>query len=154
MIHAQVVRVNNGVSITSLSLKDDSKFNLLNDYVTPYNVSLGIDYVERQYWNLSTEIGYIGIGGKDVILNNGLEDESIIIKEKGEYIQLNTTVRVKPSKKYQCTYMGIGPAFNLLIGKQRFKYLNLRDYRINKFLYGVKMEVGINSLLTDKLYVV
>ncbi|MDR3129380.1 MAG: hypothetical protein LBU03_03955 [Tannerellaceae bacterium] len=151
-LYGQVIRINNGVSITSLSLKDDSKFNLLDSYITPYHVSLGIDYIEERLWNLSTEIGYMGIGGKGDFRQNSPEERVTIIKEKGEYIRFATTVRVKTSRKYQSAYVGIGPSLNLLIGADKFKHEGLSDYRINKCLYGVKSEVGINSHLTDKLY--
>jgi hypothetical protein len=147
VINAQVIRINNGVSITSLK---DSKVNILPNHIMPYHLSLGIDYVKNKRWNLSSEISYINIGGleKDILIDNTLST----IKEKSKYIQLNTTFRIKTSKKYQSAYIGIGPSVGFLTGNGKFKSIYLSDYNINRFLYGVKSEAGINAHLGKNLY--
>jgi hypothetical protein len=158
VVYSQVIRINNGVSVSSLK---DSRINLFNHVITPYTFALGIDYVKDKYWNLSTEVCYVGIGGleKDIYLigpgdlgsDAFIENAKITIREKNEYIQLNTTFRVKTSRKYSSAYLGIGPSVSLSVGEGKFENVLFSDYDINKFLYGVKSEIGINAQFANKL---
>lgn len=151
---SQVIRVNNGISISSLN--NSNKIEILNDVLTRYTLSVGIDFVENRYWNLSGEVCYVEMGGieKDLILVDGTLDDlsSPTFKEKNKHVQFNTTFRIKTSKKYQSAYIGVGPSVSLSVGDEKFKSLLFSDYTINKFLFGIKSEVGINRNLSGKLY--
>lgn len=90
---AQVVTLENGVGITSLRTGDFS-----TDKVYPYHISLGYQYLDKGWFNLSSNIGYLRKGGQVKIDYNSIFGESsgnVILKSKLNYLTINTTFDIK-----------------------------------------------------------
>lgn len=151
-IDAQTIRVNNGFLITSLN---SSNYDILNNHLISYTSSIGLDYLHRPYFSVSSEIGYTKIGGSDKIFiqSDVNTKKHITIKEKKDYLQLNTTFRIKMPLGYNYLYMGIGPNISLLLNNNKFSNLNFSGYKLSQFLYGIKSEIGANVNLKDKFVV-
>lgn len=150
-VNAQYLRMNHGFSITSLK---SSKIDVLTDHVISYTTSVGLDYFNKPYWGVSSEIGYIELGGADKIFvesESGNSGKSITVKEKNSYLQLNTTFRLKTPLDNKSLYIGIGPNIDLLLQKNKFNNLNYSGYKLSKLLYSVKSEIGANVYLRKKI---
>src|SRR5690625_3642928 len=61
-VFSQVLKVNNGISISSVKSK---KVDMLSKSMSAYSFSLGVDYLEKEHFYLSSEIGYLKKGGKE-----------------------------------------------------------------------------------------
>src|SRR5699024_12517858 len=84
----QVLIVNNLISISSVKSK---KGDMLSKSMSAYSFSLGVDYLEKEHFYLSSEIGYLKKGGKEE--NEYLPEPYTNVKETWNYIHLNTTIR-------------------------------------------------------------
>ncbi|MDR0750718.1 MAG: hypothetical protein LBF62_14265 [Tannerellaceae bacterium] len=144
-----MIRVNNGVGISSLKGRD----GIFGDVITPYTFSLGADYLNGRYWGLSSDVSFMGIGGMEKVwyasdagMLPGVETK---VREKSNFVQLNTTFRVKSSRTLQALYLGLGPSLSLRVSNGKFKRM-LTGYDVARLLYGLKAEVGINGCLTGR----
>lgn len=149
--NSQFLRINNGVSISSLH---SNHVDLLEGHLYSYTFSGGIDYFTKTYFSLSSEIGYITLGGSDKF-SVGASDfhNKITIREKKNYLQLNTTFRVKTPKKQEYLYFGVGPHVNILLSDKNPNSSIFETYTFNRLLYGIKTEIGSNLAIHEKLYV-
>jgi len=150
-LRSQVIRVNNGISISSFT---SGKVDVLNHKINLYAVILGMDYLDKPFYNLSTEVGYIGIGGLDEVLVVGnISDltDKIKLKEYKKYVHLNTTFRLKYTKYPYNAYLGLGPKLDILTANNKFNYIGYEMYELNNFVYGFKSELGINRLFENRL---
>lgn len=129
---AQVITIENGVSVAKLKKGYDGQ----NLY--PYQMSLGMEYMDRGRYNLSSQIGFLKKGGKT-------EEFKIFGEESGtaagkgrdrlhiRYLTMNTTFEVKtrPTNGW-VGYAGVGPRLDV--------YLSNSLYMDEDF--GVSEEIG------------
>lgn len=104
---AQVVTLENGVGITSLRAGDGS-----TDNVYPYHMSLGYQYLDKGWFNLSSSIGYLRKGGQIKAVYNPISGDlsNVIFKSKLHYLTINTTFDVKKTSPDGYTFfVGVGP---------------------------------------------
>jgi hypothetical protein len=151
LLNAQIIKVENGIALTSLK---GSPIDVLNNTLATYTFALGIDYVSDKIWSLSSGISYMGIGGNENLpVENGSGEfaNKIITKAKQDYLLLNTTFRIKTSKNYRAVYFGVGPSLGISLGDNKFNNTYFSDYTANNLLYGVKGETGINSTFKNIL---
>jgi len=148
MTKAQVVKIENGVAITSLNI---GKSGYAGTFY-PYQMSIGLDYMDRGWYELSSSIGYLRKGSKEDIVFSGPEVGSSIpvsLRYAFDYITLNTTFRVKATTYNDFTfYAGAGPRVDIKVNdglKASIDGVNVpEEIKIDtrSFILGLKTEVG------------
>jgi hypothetical protein len=138
--NAQYLKIDNAVQFSSFSNKND--LPLLRSSVANYSIQLGVDYLKRDWYFLSSQIGYSHIGGseKNPFL---LQPDYQSINENKGYINVNTTIRPYLKKGSSILFMGIGPTVNLLTGGKQFESTLYEGYKYNTLRIGGKAELGI-----------
>lgn len=136
---SQVLKIKNGVAISAINVKE---LDILNEHITTYSISVGMDYLENKSFYLSSEIGYLQKGGKEE--NKSLPEDFRNIKESWDYIHLNTTVRFpfKLSDNSEHFFLGLGPKIDFLIGSAEFESPIYTGYNLNSTSFGAKGELG------------
>lgn len=140
---AQVIKIENGIAITDLKVKGSSY-----NPIYPYQASIGLEYMDRGHWGLSSSIGFLRKG-----TSFGLLDEEASMVEKGDgrlhldYLTLNTTFRLKTnSLSGTNAYVGVGPRVDIYLdGRYKSDYLSGKETGTHKLIAGLKAEVGIDQ---------
>ena len=136
---SQVIKFSNGVLISTTT---NQKKTFMNESVASYTASIGVEYLEHKYFYLSSEIGYVQLGGKES--DAYIDAVHASVCEKWNYLQLNTTFRVKYPINHTHFYLGLGPKLDMLLDSQRFKSSFLADLPgLNRATVGAKTEVGV-----------
>jgi len=139
--YSQIFKVDNGVTINSLKGED---FDLFPRKIVSYSMMLGVEYFERKWYYLSSEIGYLQLGGKEGEMS---DDPASGDKQTWNYTQLNTSFRLRMPFSKSEIYIGAGPYLNLLLGSGGFEKDLYEAYRTQKSNWGSKMEAGINGIV-------
>lgn len=140
---SQTLKIDNSVAISSF---DSEKLDMLNTSIKLYSLMFGVDYVDSNLWEVSTQLGYLRKGGKEM-----LDYPSLEIIEKLNYIHLNTTVRLKYEKEKYCIYLGAGPKVEFLIDNNHLKSSLYKDYKLNRISTGFKYEIGFKQYLNHRI---
>lgn len=142
VVKGQVIKLENGVAFTKLKGYGKS--------MMPYQVSLGIDYLDRSWFNLSSQAGYIRKGSKEKIgIYNEAESiphDYVYNKVGADYITLNTTFQLKKESGNETYYVGIGPRVDFKIDDLS-PVINTENplksfFKSESVLYGLKCEAG------------
>lgn len=96
---AQHIKLDNSILVTSYTNNKD--LPILHDKLSVHSISLGADYVDKKWFYLSSQLGYLKIGGKE----NYYEIEL----QKSSYIHLNTTFRIYKEYTDLVFFIGAGP---------------------------------------------
>lgn len=136
--YAQVLKLYNGLSVSS----NKNELGLLANKYYGYYGAIGIDYLLHDYYYLSSQLGYLGKGGKDHIFVSG-SDTYYDFKTKWNYIHMNTTFRLKTQTEYFYPYLGIGPKLDILISSRNIKTKEGYDLKLNPVSVGGIIELGV-----------
>lgn len=153
--NAQVLKLEGGVALAGMTNKGIDIFDKL---VGPFQMSAGIDYMDRGWYELSSSVGYLRKGGAGEI---GVTNEvgqylgEARFKHKLDYLTVNTTFRVKKVFQDKYTlYAGIGPRVDFALkGREgtSSKFADFIGYRevsnLRKVIVGLKCEAGINYMI-------
>lgn len=162
-IHAQTIEFSGGFSRSFLDFrvietrhKNSQAFYDYTHYILPepynsYNINLGIEYFDKKYFSLVSNVGFIKRGG--VNPNNEFNEfprtsknNELILKS----FTFNTLIRVKASNKYFTLFFGTGPRidymYNISGNAQENKPVK---ETINIVNYGIDFESGINYDFLD-----
>jgi hypothetical protein len=124
--NAQIVKIQGGTSISSLNWQDkvSSIYQMpapsyYDDNLIGYSIYAGIDYLDKKYFNLSSNIGLIRKGGKrDIQRYNDHYNPSTGIdtqKPALDYLSINTTIDFKyPVRETIAPFISFGPRFDYL----------------------------------------
>ena len=99
--HAQYLKLDNGLVLSSFNNQRDLPY-LYSDWTNSYSVSLGAHYLMNNWFYLSSQVGYMAIGGREVSTLSDAETQSeraLDVAEKGKYVHLNTTGRLYLSQE-------------------------------------------------------
>lgn len=144
-VSAQVIKVNGGLSLSSLDLKNYPDYN---DNLSHIFVSAGLDYWDHKYWYLSSEVGYLKKGGKETFLvRQSMIDPgtSMDINNGWNILQINTTFRGKiPIASSHTLILGAGPAFDFIMGHDK------REFSPNKVSFGLKLDAGYETMINER----
>ena len=70
---AQFIKIDNGVLFSSF--RNELKLDILTQRNTNYATALGIDYLQKKHFYVSSQIGYLQVGGHEqdysTLLKNG-----------------------------------------------------------------------------------
>lgn len=136
---SQVLKIDNGITINSLA---GDKFDLFSNKTTSYSGLIGIEYYERKWFYLSSEIGYLKLGGKENGTIDGLPTRD---EQTWNYAQINTTFRAKAVKQKTEFYAGAGPYANVLLESASFNKSAYDGYSAERVNWGIKTEIGITQ---------
>lgn len=149
---AQVIKLEGGVALAGMVNRGANMYEKL---LVPFQVSAGIDYMDRGWYELSSSIGYLRKGGTDdVSIMDGVGHYvgDARLKLKLDYLTVNTTFRIKKVSQDKYTfYAGIGPRIDFgLKGRAgtNSKLDNIAGYgkvsNLRTVIVGLKCEAGIN----------
>jgi hypothetical protein len=137
--YSQTLKISNGISINSLKGK---RIDLFPGKINSYSGMLGVEYLQREWFYLSSEVGYLKLGGKE---SETIGDTTSRDKQWWNYVQLNTSFRIRTSSRNMELYLGAGPYINLLVGSGAFNKEMYAGYTTQKYNWGCKTEAGINE---------
>lgn len=139
--HAQYLKLDNGVIYSSFNNKEDVPI-LSEKKLISYSFLLGADYLEKDWFSLSSQVGYTKIGGKE--MNAYLQEEYKTASERGSYIHINTTFRAHIKSHQSKIFAGIGPYVNVLTSAKNFESpLYNPYYSFKRTHIGSKAELGL-----------
>ncbi|GAB3911510.1 hypothetical protein GCM10028803_53130 [Larkinella knui] len=139
----QHIKVDNGVVISTFTNKKDLPI-LSSNKIKDYSFLLGFDYLEKRWFYLSSQIGYLKTGGRQV--NPLLTGENEDITESRSYIHTNTTFRGYVKSSGLMIFAGVGPYLNILTGPSNFESSLYKPYyNFKKYNVGARAEIGINK---------
>jgi len=117
LLNGQTIKIQGGTSISKLTWKNAGL--LYNEKFIGHSVFAGLDYLDKQYFNISSNIGLIRKGGKyDVYFDS---DEVVTEEPILDYLSINTTIDFKYSIKEKFTpFIDVGPRVDFLINSKHF----------------------------------
>lgn len=124
MAQAQVITVENGFSISKVKGWYGQK-NLL-----PYQMSLGVDYMDHGWFQLSSQIGFLKKGGKTESTYFEEEDSPsgyFLSRLHVRYLTFNTTFNLKsrPQKGW-VWFAGLGPRVDIYLSNSLYVDITTR----------------------------
>lgn len=148
----QKVVIENGVAITALPKSYDKNR-------TPYQLSVGTDYLDKDWYFLSSNIGYLQKGGRTSIpTTNNVGDMPVYTSDvaKLHYLTVNTVFNVyKMSRDGYKFFVGAGPRLDLKVGSSFSWYEEMSgssqspvlnpDDGLHRFVFGLKCVLGISK---------
>jgi len=115
----QILNFQAGTSFSKINNKGKVKFyeDQYNKTLIGYSAFIGLDYLNKTYFNISSNIGLIRKGGSEYVLNT-MTYKNVRYNLKINTISINTTIDFKypfgQSKNY-IPYFGIGPRIDYII---------------------------------------
>ena len=134
LLKGQTIKVQGGVSISELDYLIKGNFpsvSIYDEKLISYSLFAGLDYLDKQYFNLSSNIGMIRKGGKDEFLITDEYGQSTgltsIEKPTLDYLSMNTLFELKYRiKDAVAPFISIGPRFDYLV-KSNEHFEDLKD---------------------------
>jgi len=146
--HGQTIKIQGGTSFSTLDwqLKGINIDPFFNETLIGYSVFAGVDYFDKKYFNLSSNIGMIRKGGKDemqlTFADGELTGKTITEKPTLDYLSINTAIDLKYRFKEKIApFISIGPRIDFLVNySKEFDGLEeldgLQKYAIGMILGG------------------
>lgn len=149
LTHGQMINIQGGATLSKLDWQIGSiQTELFNETLIGYSFFAGLDYLDKKYFNLSSNFGLVRKGGKgEFKLTNAmgeLTDETVIEKATLDYLSLNTLIDIKYQFKEKISpFISIGPRFDYLISySNHFDGLEEID-KLNRTSLGLILGGGI-----------
>lgn len=148
LMNGQVLKIQVGNSNSSLDWKlGNNSYKIYDEKIKGHSLFIGLDYLEKKYFNLSSNFGIIikgGSGFRFYVDPMGMPLISSNEKATIDYLSFNNTVDIKyPIKEKIFPFLSIGPRVDYLISSNNnFKYTTT-NYTLNKFSWGLNMGAGI-----------
>lgn len=152
------LRLQGGVSFSDMNVQlGNNTLQQANQRYIGYAAYLGIDYLDKKFFNLATNVGIIQRGGRDSIpffdANGQYNGQFSQTDYFMDYISLNTLVELKiPIAKVFIPFVSAGPRVEYLVrNHQSLNNLNKNDI-VNNFNYGLLLGGGIKFKL-NRIYI-
>jgi hypothetical protein len=125
LTNGQIVKFQGGTSISKLEwkLNDNDVASFFDEALIGYSMFAGIDYINKQYVNLSSNIGVIRKGGQGKIAlvdYGGIIEQNVTGRPTLDYFSVNTTVDLKYPIEKTVPYISFGPRFDYLFNNSKF----------------------------------
>lgn len=148
----QVIRLDGGVAFSKLMSRGVKGFDQYDRKVMPFQMSVGVEYLDKELFNLSSSVGYIRKGGKSKIYETIDAVEPTVYADYLDYVTMNTLFVLKRSVRRETYYVGGGPRLDVKVGYHPGLPID-EDLSMNKFrplVFGLKCELGFWYDLTDR----
>ncbi len=148
---SQVVKLINGAVVTWL----DDNYQVYDKNRGFYTGGIGVDYLEYNYFYLSSELVYKPRGGKSLLTLPGEAGIATneYVKGRVDYLQINTTARFKYEYSDLHFYAGIGPKIDIRLGTHadEDRIINgtgepvslIHKDKLKSVVWGIKPELGV-----------
>ncbi len=151
-LSAQVLKLDVGTSFAYM--QDDTPMHNFSKTLIGNSLTLGVDWMEKNWFYLSSEIGYLTSGGVDridIMEGSGLPLDEIDWRLQRHNIHLNTTFRAKWGYKKFHAYLGVGPKMDIPVEVTTDQYSDEDDISFLKHevMFGLKAEVGVAYTFND-----
>jgi len=157
-VNGQIMKIQRGTAFSQLDLKldlIDGGVYRNNETMIGYSIFAGIDYLDKKYFNLSSNIGMIrkiGRGaephnyGDDFNLSFGLSEKLSL-----DYLSLNTSMDLKYPIKKISPFLSFGPRFDYLLhssNNQPYTQSNFDDIKNASFglILGGGLKYNVSKL--------
>jgi hypothetical protein len=132
----QLMKIQSGISISNLDWKIgtyDWKYD--NEKLIGNSFSVGLDYLDKKYYNLSSNISLLKKGGKVTATAENVSDR--ILQVNIDYLSVNTTFELKyPFQNKITPFISYGPRLDMLLSE-----IYLTNY--NNYNYGLLLGGGL-----------
>ena len=155
---AQMLKVEGGMAFSKLRTKGLNGGQIFDKSVKPFQMSVGLEYWDKEQFNLSSSIGYLRTGGRNKVVigdeDGGILDPDFKHKYFVDYLTVNTLFNIKQTNHRQTYYFGIGPRLDFKVGSKDnsskgVEYVNGKMPELNTVVFGLKCEAGIWFDLDD-----
>lgn len=153
-LSAQVVKIDAGATFSSM--QDDTEMHQFTHNNTGATVRIGVDWLEHEWFYLSSEVGYMATGGTDKIYianGGGVQTNTVDWTMRRDNIHINTTFRAKLAYGSFHAYVGVGPKLDIPLNITMNDNLEsdyTTTFATREIMFGIKTEVGaaydINNL--------
>lgn len=151
----QTLQVQGGVSVSNLDWRYEGieGVSIYNENLIATSFFAGVNYMDKHYFNLSSNIGFIRKGGKDEFLisdvNGDLTNEMVIEKPTLDYLTINTLFEAKYTIKDKfAPFVSFGPRFDYLLSSSRH-FDGLQDLNgMNNTAFGLLLGGGVKYYLS------
>lgn len=143
----QVLKLQTGASFSRINWDiNNLYFEQYNQPIIGYSVFAGLDYLNKDYFSLSSNIGLLRKGGRQEVTFIDITGKPVgtsIQNAKLDYLSINTTIDLKYPLKYKLLpFISIGPRLDYLINySKEFNILNDIN-AINRYNYGLLTGLG------------
>lgn len=160
-LFSQIIKFEGGTTISYLRNKAD----FLSDPKFSFAGAVGVDYMERKYFYLSSSLAFQHKGALDNKYYTLPGTGAPLIEKLSvgrNYMHFNTTFRGRIPLKKGHIFLGAGPKIELLFGKRTLVHkekgnetttLNVYGYKANRWSIGGIVEIGYNHYLGEKFIV-
>lgn len=144
----QVARLQLGPAVSNLEWSVDNIRRIGHeDNLTGKSIFIGLDYMNRNHFNLSTNIGYLQKGDRSEIAYTNDEGEVLkfpMLEAIFDYFSVNTLAEIKlPIHQQFIPYVSIGPRIEYLSSYSKdFSFIEEMN-ELPKISYGVNVGGGI-----------
>jgi len=144
--NGQIIKIQGGTSISKLDwdLKEVDMPPMFEESLIGYSLFAGIDYFDKPFFNLSSNMGLVRKGGKGEVLltsYSGIPYLNLTSKPTLDYFSINTTIDFKYRLKETLSpFISFGPRFDYLINRSNF-FSDLEE--LNKTSIGLLLGGGL-----------
>ena len=153
--NGQTVKIQGGTSMSTLDCQYKGFYvdSPWDETLIGYSIFAGIDYLDKPYFNLSSNIGMIRKGGKGAIPltdYGGITMRNFTDKPTLDYLSLNTTIDFKYRIRETVTpFIGIGPRFDYLLNNSKH-FDELKELgEFNDISFGLILGGGLKYDISD-----
>ncbi len=141
LCYAQTFKIDNGGTVSRLKNKGPDIFP---GSVSAYSGLLGVEYLDRSHFYLSSEIGYLSQGGKTAQVSQ--TGALLHQKEAWSYVHLNTTFRGRVFVSKTELFAGMGLYMNKRLGNEASNTAIFDEFKANNLNWGGRLEAGFSEL--------
>jgi hypothetical protein len=150
-LRAQVLNMQAGVSISNLHSKiDGTNYTFLGQTRDDPSAFIGMEYLERKYWSISSNVGFVRKGGKEANWDS-VGGPEITTTETFDYLSVNTLFNVKYPLGKWVPYVGIGPRVDFMLSHEHtFPYFENPGFLKDRS-YGLEAAIGLRYAFSSFL---
>lgn len=153
-VNGQTFKIQSGITSSSLNWKiENGSIDNFDQKLIGHSILIGIDYLERKYFNLSSNVGLVRKGGtsSNLLSHDPYGQPLVGVKQKAtlDYLTINTTLDLKyPIKEKLFPFIGFGPRLDYLISSSH-NFDSLKDRKeLSKCVYGLNVGAGVKFRFT------
>ncbi len=153
----QNAHIEGGVSFSNLKWEIPyARQHVLDEQIVGYSVFVGLDYLDRKFFNLSSNIGMVRKGAKYIVFMDdvyGPVNGTYLSVYNLDYISLNTTFDLKlPVAGIFFPFISVGPRIDYKYDFAKAPVFIENKYDVKKFSYGLLSGAGFKFRLKDFIY--